>query len=124
MKKIIRKADLIAICLLLAAAAVFFGMQSLGSDAKTAEIICDNEVIQTLDLQHVKEDYEIALPNGMIIAVADGKISVAASNCADKLCMQCGSLTKDGDTAVCLPNRTLIRVTGQPQDGTPDVITY
>ena len=43
----------------------------------------------------------------------DGKsVRFSASDCPDQVCVRTGTLTRAGQTAVCLPNRVVVRLTG------------
>ena len=121
LKRFIRPADLIAVAVLLAAAgllALSFGR----AEGATAEILCGREVLYTIDLTAVKEPYEIALENGVTVAVAPGAIRFAHADCPNGLCLRAGELTKAGQSAACIPNETLIRVKGRAKNA-PDALT-
>ena len=120
LKRFLRPADLIVVAALLAAAAaaLFFGR----ADGVTAEILCDREIVETVDLTAVKEPYDIRLENGVTVTVAPGSIRFADSDCANGLCLRAGALTKAGQSAACLPNKTLIRVKGRAKNA-PDALT-
>lgn len=59
----------------------------------------------------------------------DGKVRVARSTCPDKVCVRTGWISKPGQTIVCLPNKTVVRIEGDygvqrdPGSGL-DAITY
>ena len=54
------------------------------------------------------------------IVAENGKIFFESAECEDKLCVSCGKLEKKGDTAVCLPSKTVITVAGSDVDA----VTY
>ena len=119
--RLVRPADLIVAAALLALAgilAVVFGRL----DGVTAEIICDREIVYTVDLSAVKEPYDITLENGVVVTVEPGAIFFSGSDCANRLCVRAGKLTKAGQSAACIPNRTLIRITGRAKNA-PDALT-
>jgi len=79
-----------------------------GSNAhKIAVIIKDNEEIKRIDIDNVNEPLEISVSGeyNNIILVEKGRIRF-----------------KKGDTAVCLPNKTMIKIEGQSSD--VDIVTY
>jgi hypothetical protein len=51
----------------------------------------------------------------------DGRITVIEANCPDRDCVKRGWLKKPGDSAVCLPHRLVIRLTGESE---VDGVTY
>lgn len=116
--KLFKKADLIVIALILAAAGLFIYLAGRDTSKPVAEISVDGEIIQTVDLFSVNERTEIR-PDGdynIIIVAENGKIRFEHSDCEDKLCVASGNLEKSGDIAVCLPAKTVITVTGTELD--------
>ena len=107
-----RSGDLIAVAVLLAAAgalALAFGR----AEGATAEVLCGKEVVYTVNLSDVRQSEEITLENGVTVTVSPGSICFSHSDCANQLCVRAGRLTKAGQSAACIPNRTLIRVKGR-----------
>lgn len=116
--KLFKKADLIVIALIIAAAAVFMFLGSKNTSKPVAEISVDGEIIQTIDLDSVNDKTEIR-PDGnynILIVAENGKIRFEHSDCEDKLCVASGNLEKNGDIAVCLPAKTVITVIGSELD--------
>ncbi len=116
--KLFKKADLIVIALIIAAAGIFMFLGSRNSSNPVAEISVDGKIIQTIDLDSVKEKTEIK-PDGdynILIVAENGRIRFEHSDCKDKLCVASGNLEKSGDIAVCLPAKTVITVTGSELD--------
>lgn len=116
--KLFKKADLIVIALITAAAGIFMFLGSRNSSNPVAEISVDGKIIQTIDLDSVKEKTEIK-PDGdynILIVAENGRIRFEHSDCEDKLCVASGNLEKSGDIAVCLPAKTVITVTGSELD--------
>ena len=121
LSKIIRPADLIPIAVLLAAAGLLAAVFAGGNGA-TAEIVVEREIVTTVDLAAVKEPCSLTLENGVTVSVEPGAIRFSASDCPNQLCVRAGRLTKAGQSAACLPNKTLIRVTGRAKNA-PDALT-
>ncbi len=121
LRKIVRPADLIVVAAVLAVAAVLWAVLAHLTGA-TAQIVCGGEIVETVDLSAVKEAYDVTLDNGVVIRVEPGAICFAASGCANQLCVHTGRLTKAGQSAACLPNKTLIRITGKDRRA-PDALT-
>ena len=116
-----RSGDLIAVALLLAVAGVLalaFGR----TEGATAEILCDKEIVATVRLSDVKTPYDITLENGVTVTVSPGAVCFSHSDCPNQLCVRAGQLTKAGQSAACIPNRTLIRVKGRAKHA-PDALT-
>lgn len=83
--------------------------------ATTAQIIQDGQVIQTIDLQNVKEPYEfeITAKNGgkNTVRVENGKIGIIHASCPDKICVNQGFITNGVLPIVCLPNKLSVVIT-------------
>lgn len=79
----------------------------------TAEIWVDGEAVLALYLPET-EDKTISLAeygHDMTVTVRDHKICVSHSDCPDQVCVGAGWLAKDGDRAVCMPNRVTVMLT-------------
>lgn len=119
--KLFKKGDIAVIAVIFAVAGLFAMWQSLTSEKLTAVVTVDGEIIETVDLS--KEEKRIIAPETkpkVEIAVENGKIYFISAECTDKLCISCGKLEKKGDTAVCLPSKTVVTVIGSDVDA----VTY
>ena len=127
MKRFFKRADFLLIfvfCLLFAA---MFLPRVLSSDDLTARIYRDGVEIYSINLTKVASSYTIDLkstPAGLV-EVEKNAIGYLDADCPDKLCVNTGMLTRRGQTAACLPAKTVIILTGgKKSEGAPDVITY
>ena len=111
-RKLLRKADIFIIAAVIVAAAALWLALSQYQGKLEAVVTVDGEVLRTVDLSGTDPD--------LLIIARDGAIWVAEAGCRDKLCAACGKLTRMGDTAVCLPARTVITVSGSELDA----VTY
>ena len=50
--------------------------------------------------------------NGTVIEVSREGARFVSSPCPDQVCVKAGLLTRAGETAVCLPQRVSVRITG------------
>ena len=83
-----------------------------------AVITVDGVTVETVNLASVREKITIK-PDAEInveIVAENGEIRFESAECKDKLCVNTGSLKKGGDTAVCLPAKTVITVEGSDVD--------
>ncbi len=120
--RLFRKNDLIIILAVALAAAAFIVFLRAGDEPLRAEISVDGKTVESIDLSKVTDRIEIQ-PRGaenVLIVAENGKIRFEHSDCPDKLCVKQGELYRKGDTAVCLPEKTVITVTG----GSLDALTY
>ena len=81
------------------------------SDGAVCNISVDGKVVQTIDLS--EPDCEFTLPQNPNIrfSVKNHAIAFIASDCPDKICVRTGYISHTGQTAACLPNRVIIRIT-------------
>ena len=116
--KLFKKGDLIVIAVILIVAAAFMLWSDSKSEAPQAVITVNGETIKTVDLSSVKEKIIIKPETSpeVVIVAENGEIRFDSADCEDKLCIAYGSLSKHGDTAVCLPSKTAITVTGSDVD--------
>jgi len=59
----------------------------------------------------------------MTLRLSGGKARITASTCPLKLCMKMGSISRPGQSLVCLPNRVVISIVGKSHTKTIDLIT-
>lgn len=110
-----KKRDIIIIALLLVCALGLYivSQVSLGAEASTVVVTLDGEEVLRRPLA-MEETYEIAQENGSvnIIAVEDGAVFMQEANCRDGLCIRQGKMRNGAKTIVCLPNKVVVRLTG------------
>lgn len=121
--KLFRKGDLAVIAAVAAVAVLLFAWRAAGdTENLTAVITVNGETVQTVDLANISErtEYRLDTTPEVLIVAENSAIYFEEAGCEDKLCIACGKLNQKGDTAVCLPARTVITV-GQAQ---VDAVTY
>ncbi len=126
MKKqpIFRRADLIlaAVCTVIC---LFLFWPSKGGAPSQAVLYCEGEEVGRIALSEVDSPYTIELGDNpaAVVQVEPGRIRYLSAGCPDQLCVRAGWLSKPGDTAACLPARTVISIEGERNTGV-DVQTY
>ncbi|MBQ6019645.1 MAG: NusG domain II-containing protein [Clostridia bacterium] len=121
-RKIFSGTDLFLILPLLAAALLAILLPGIKKDgARHAVIVLDGETAADVNLdaltgpeRHTFGEVEIEFsPEGA---------RVLASPCPDKICVRTGLLTKNGDTAACVPERIVVKIVTEKND--IDAIAY
>lgn len=110
----IKWGDCVIIVLVLALAlAVALPFYLRPNDVLTCEIVQDGEIVQTVKLTDAADEQIVieGTVTNHIEITADG-VRFAESNCPDQVCVRSGLLTRAGQSAVCLPNRVIVRLTG------------
>ncbi len=126
MKKqpIFRRADLILV-VVCAVICIFLFWPSGGRTPAQAVLYCEGEEVGRIALSEVDSPYTMALGDNpaAVVQVEPGRIRYLSASCPDQLCVRAGWLSKPGDTAACLPARTVISIEGVRNSGV-DVQTY
>ena len=119
-----KKADIVILLCVLAAAVLLLVLRGGRGSALIAEITVNGAPAGTVDLRGVSAPYEFPLENGVCLYVEPGRISFLRSDCRGQDCVRCGALTRAGQAAACVPNKTLVTLTGKPPKGAPDAVSY
>ncbi len=120
--KIIRKTDFLIVGVAVIAALCLLYFQRAGDGHRIARVTVNSELVEEIDLDTQIEktvirpetDYDV------VIIAENGEIYFESSSCRDKICVKTGRLSKKGDTAVCLPAKTVVSISG----GEVDALTY
>lgn len=116
--KLFKKGDIAVIAAVFAAVMIFTLWSNLSSKNVDAVITVNGAVVETVDLSAVTDRREI-IPDtspAVKIVAENGEIWFEYAECEDRLCVASGRLRKAGDTAVCLPSKTVITVSGSDVD--------
>ncbi len=109
---IILTASVIALAVL-----VFFIIGLTRDKGGYAQVKKNGKIIGKYSLSRDIE-VEISDENGYnLLVIEDGAVRIAEADCPDKLCVHKGSAEHDGETIVCLPNKTVVTVhSGEPSE--------
>lgn len=111
MKQKIRWGDgiVIALVVLLAGIIMLFLIRGQQGDALYAEIYIDGALTQRIPLEEGIRQ-EIVLDAGNTIYIDGLEASISHATCSDQVCVRTGKLTRAGQSAVCLPNRVVLKL--------------
>lgn len=85
-------------------------------DGNFAEVIVDGKVKSVYSLE-TDGEYVIKTDDYInTIVIKDGKVSMKEANCPDKICVKQGGISKDGQSIICLPHKTVVRITSEEED--------
>ncbi len=108
-----KKSDtFIIIAILVIGIGGIFAYKTVFGTATTASIYYENTLIKRIKLNEQKEEtfsvdnYE----NVTFHLYADGSIAFETSDCPDKICVNTGRIKIAGESAVCLPNKLVLKV--------------
>lgn len=125
----LKKGDIVLIvCTMIAVIAGFAGLKlytpNNGDIHKIAVIKYNGQVIKKIDLDEIKKPERIRFSRefDQVVLAEKGRIRFEESDCPDKICVKTGWLTQKGNTAVCVPNKTIIVIEGEERE--VDGVTY
>lgn len=102
------------VLILLGSIAAFLFLNTGEQTGTIAEIYQDGELIKTIDLNAVTEDYSFTVSgeNGAynVIEVHHGEIGIAEASCPDGLCINMGFIHSSAMPVTCLPNKLVIKI--------------
>ncbi|MCQ2462909.1 MAG: NusG domain II-containing protein [Clostridia bacterium] len=121
MKKIKKQTvgDLAVIACVIIICGLWFSALQSGGKSPIAIIYKDGKIAEEAALS---EDRVIRL-DGVVIQISDGKIRFADADCPDRLCVKSGWLYKNGDTAACVPSKTVITIKNN-REKAPYAVTF
>ncbi|MGN1318166.1 MAG: NusG domain II-containing protein [Lachnospirales bacterium] len=116
-RKLFNKKDILIIFILifLSLASYLYADNFIFEKSKEAEILYNNKVIMTVKLDR---DYTFS-PDGfpdVVFKVEKGAIAFVESDCPDKICVHTGFINKTGQSAVCLPNKLVLKLKSDKKD--------
>ena len=102
-------------------AGILWGWRYLRPTGSAARITFNGEVVMTVSLD---QDREFALEQDPTVRfrIQDGSIAFVDATCPDKICEKAGYLSRVGETAACLPRKTVVTVIAAPEEGEADII--
>ena len=125
MKKSNRFWALVLAVLVALAAAACLLIWYFGRGGTVAHVYLDGELVRSIDLAQVEEGYTFSVegPVGTnTIQVEPGHIRVSHADCPDQVCVKTGTLTRAGESAICLPARISLRLEGSGE--AVDAVVY
>lgn len=123
-RKLITKSDWLIIVAVVLVIIGFYLFRNFSDKNSVAEIYFNGEIIEEINLSDKEEKKIITGENNKTVIIAEGgKIYFSSSCCKDKICMESGELSENGDFASCLPEKVIIKVRGEKKDDI-DAIVY
>ena len=111
-----KAADLVLVGgLLVVAAVLFFALSRWSAHGGAVEVQVDGATVATLRLD-TDTTYVIDGVNGgrNTLVIADGKATVTEATCPDGVCERHRAIDRAGQRIICLPNKVIVRVVGEP----------
>ena len=100
-----------AVILLIAAAIWVFPVSGGGRGGLSVTVSQNGHEIRRIGLTPAGERTEVSL-DGAKAAVENGRVCMLDSTCPDKVCVKTGWISGAGQSIVCVPNRIIIKISG------------
>lgn len=111
-RKLFKPADIIAAAAVILC--IVFIICKSSSDTRTAVVSVDGKTVKTINLDKAENKiFTLKEAPGVTVEIKNGEIAFVNAKCYDKTCEKSGFLHFAGETAACLPNKTVITVTGE-----------
>lgn len=108
-----RKHDLLLVLAVLAASVLLFIGKKLHFSTPPATAVV--QIDQKTLFFDLNEDNDVILTNSNgetnHLIIKDGAVHMEDASCPDKNCVQQGTISKTGQTIVCLPNHVIVTLT-------------
>lgn len=120
-----KKADFVIIGIVIAVAAVMliFLYGSNSNFGSYVQIEVNGEITETLPLDEDTQK-EIITENGgtNTLVIKDGKAKMTEANCPDGICKNHKSISRNGESIICLPHKVVISVVDNDSDNEIDAV--
>ena len=105
----LKKMDMVlCLAVLVIAGCSLLGYSYLGKQIAARVIVeQDGKVIGEYSLQ---EDKEIKINETNVLSIQEGHVDMTWADCRDQICVKHKSISKNGETIVCLPNKIIVMV--------------
>lgn len=119
----LRRADLLLLLGLFAAGcAVGLCLLLTGRNGALLEVRVDGQ-IQAVYPLHQNRTVTIQGVGGTnLLVIENGKASITEADCPDALCVRMGSISKSGQSIVCLPHKVVAEVVTEVDEDTVDMV--
>lgn len=127
--KTLKKLDVVIIVFLLLLSftpnLIFSINNSNDYDSTYAIIKLSGEIYDTINLSSDNSSNEIVIESkygNNTIAIQGDTIQIKEADCHDELCIKQGSVSKVGESVICLPHELIIEIKGDVSDSDSDML--
>ena len=117
-KEFFKKSDIILMISIIIAGIVSSIYISLGkTSGDSIEIKVDNHIYGVYSLNKNRSIVVNENGNKNIVKIEDGHAKMSYASCKNQVCVHHSSISKVGESIICLPNKVIIKVKGVSKDG-------
>lgn len=117
----VKKGDVVTIVLTSLITLLLFVASFMPEENLKAYIYADGKLVYEADFKNTENPYIFEVKDCEIEISEDG-VRFKSSDCPDKLCEKSGMLSKNTQTACCVPNTVVLVIKGDKSE--TDIVTY
>ncbi len=112
MKNIFKKGDIyiIVILLVVGCIGIFILEFFVKKDGCKVVVYIDGEIYKKYDIYDSIQDEIISNDNTNVLVISNKEVYIEAANCKDKICVNHSSISKSGETIICLPHKLVVEI--------------
>lgn len=116
------KFDILLVCVLLAVGGVIFLFAFLsGQGGDSVQVKVDGRVTAVYPLAENRTVTINGIGGENVLVIENGEAYISEADCPDKLCVNQGKISMNGQSVICLPHKTVIEITGEKQSDKSDI---
>ena len=120
-KRFFTKADIVLLAVLVAAGLASSAFLAVSGESGARVVIeSDKKIFARYSLDENREVVVKSKNGTNTVVIEDGRVYVKDASCSNQVCAEHASISRSGESIVCLPNRLLVKIEGEGGDG-PDV---
>lgn len=107
----VKKLDIVVIVIVILVSLLAFGYNNTRNSGDYVIITVDGAVVRQLDLSKDCA-YDVVIDSEVTntIEIQNKNVSVIYANCPDKICNKHKSISKSGESIICLPNKVVVSI--------------
>lgn len=124
-RRLIKVTDVLIIAVATVIGLALLFVAKSGNGNPTAVITVNGEEIQRIDLNRAKDGvFTLETSPEVTLEIKNSEIRFVNSECPDKTCEKSGFLSEVGDTAACVPAKTVVTVIGDVESSDIDAVAH
>lgn len=112
-QRVFKKGDAVIVLVSLMAALAVYIAFSFSGEAGYVEVTVESKQVFKCSLSDDRTETLHTQYGDITFWVKNGETGVAESDCSDKICVKSGKISKTGQSIVCLPLKTIIKIKGR-----------
>jgi hypothetical protein len=118
----LRRWDALLLAGLLVAGAILYIIINYANESGAwVDVVVDGKPAASYKLD-VDREVRLNFNGHNLLVIKDGTASVTDADCPDKLCVKQRSISKNGETIICLPHRVVVKIRGGEETGIDGVV--